>query len=97
MAPPTGRQKFAIKHNSTATRVFMELSRDDLCRLRPGKWLNDEIINAAGNMINSDSSERFIVLSSFFMSKLSTEGYKGVSKWLSKVFDPPLVFCPNDS
>ncbi|KAL0950859.1 hypothetical protein HGRIS_007618 [Hohenbuehelia grisea] len=77
-----------------------QVSHDDIARLQPGKWLNDEIINFYGAMIlgRSDASKenpgkgakqpwRTHYFSSFFWPKLIGEGYeKGrLAKWTKKV------------
>jgi sentrin-specific protease 1 len=84
-----------------------QVSDQDISRLHPGQWLNDEIINFYGAMIlgRSEGSKEnpapqangkklpkkillnVYYLSSFFWSKLSTDGYeKGrLAKWTKKV------------
>ena len=74
-----------------------QVTDQDIARLRPGQWLNDEIINFYGQMIMCRAEEgkenrREGVLdvhyfSTFFWTKLKTEGYeKGrLAKWTKKV------------
>ncbi|EAU93455.2 sentrin-specific protease [Coprinopsis cinerea okayama7 len=81
----------------------------DLRRLNPGQWLNDEVINFYGAMINQRAEngkakvKRGKVLnayyfSTFFWTKLTKEGYeKGrLAKWTKKVdiFSKDIVLIP---
>jgi sentrin-specific protease 1 len=76
-----------------------QISDQDLCRLQPKQWLNDEIINFYGAMILARSENRketcpkkapgllnIHYFSTFFWTKLK-EGYeKGrLAKWTKKV------------
>lgn len=76
--------------------VREQVSDKDLLRLRPGSWLNDEIINFYGQMImcraeegKENRKELWDVhyFSTFFWTKLKNEGYeKGrLAKWTKKV------------
>lgn len=77
--------------------VREQVSDKDLLRLRPGSWLNDEVINFYGQMIMSragegkeNSREGLLdvhYFSTFFWTKLKNEGYeKGrLAKWTKKV------------
>lgn len=77
-----------------------QVSNNDLSRLRPGQWLNDEIVNFYGAMIhgiaeatkeNAPAGAKKPVdvhyFSSFFWAKLIKDGYqKGrLGKWTKKV------------
>lgn len=74
-----------------------QVSDKDLARLRPGQWLNDEVINFYGQMIMCRAEEGkenrreglwdAHYFSTFFWSKLKNEGYeKGrLAKWTKKV------------
>ncbi|KZP18038.1 cysteine proteinase, partial [Athelia psychrophila] len=63
----------------------VRLTRNDLERFGPGQWLNDEIINAYGQLLDAHTPGDVMFLSSFFMNKLYHDGYNGVSKWLKGV------------
>lgn len=71
--------------------VREQVTDKDLQRLRPGQWLNDEIINFYGQMVLSRSEEaagkankenqngkllNVHYFSTFFWSKLTGEGYE---------------------
>ena len=76
-----------------------QVSHDDIARLQPFQWLNDEVINFYGRMILLRANESKIIPStgkqplnahyftSFFWSKLKAEGYEKarLSKWTKKV------------
>jgi len=85
-----------------------QVSDSDLSRLRPGQWLNDEIINFYGAMIlarseaskenHSKSKKKPLdvhYFSSFFWSKLTQDGYeKGrLGKWTKKVNFHQVTYC----
>ncbi|EKM49025.1 uncharacterized protein PHACADRAFT_107697 [Phanerochaete carnosa HHB-10118-sp] len=88
--------------------VREQVSEKDLQRLRPGQWLNDEIINFYGQMITCRSEEskenqredllNVHYFSTFFWSKLRNEGYeKGrLAKWTKKfdLFSKDIVLIP---
>jgi sentrin-specific protease 1 len=77
--------------------VREQVSDRDLLRLRPGQWLNDEVINFYGQLIMSRAEESkenrkdglwdVHYFSTFFWTKLKNEGYeKGrLAKWTKKV------------
>lgn len=92
------------KHGVISKCAREQVSDRDLVRLKPGSWLNDEIINFYGQMIlsrseaasskankeNKKGNTKFLdvhYFSTFFWSKLSSEGYeKGrLAKWTKKV------------
>ncbi|KAJ7579928.1 cysteine proteinase [Mycena floridula] len=77
-----------------------QVGDSDLKRLRPGQWLNDEIINFYGAMILGRSEDQMagkenggnkglnvFYFTTFFWSKLEKDGYdKGrLAKWTKKV------------
>lgn len=67
-------------------RTTPRLSRQDIHRLiEPGEWLNDEIVNAYGQLLDAHSNSDVFFLSSFFMHRLHRDGYAGISKWLKGV------------
>ena len=74
-----------------------QVSDTDMQRLRPGEWLNDEIINFYGAMLLGRSEKdkennggRFLnvhYFSTFFWAKLEKDGYEKarLAKWTKKV------------
>ena len=69
------------------------VSNDSLRRLRPGTWLNDELINAYVSLVNTrlraqKSGPRMLCLNSFFMTKLEADqnqgiySFKKLQKWI---------------
>lgn len=103
LSPEDEAKVNALLHQQGATyKVAREnVTNDDLCRLKPRQWLNDEIINFYGALIlarsegckenpgNGRGTKPLNVhyFSTFFWSKLRTEGYdKGrLAKWTKKV------------
>jgi sentrin-specific protease 1 len=78
-----------------------QVAGEDIARLRPCEWLNDEIINFYGAMIlqrSEDSKEngykgrspilKVHYFSTFFWPKLKDEGYERgrLAKWTKKVW-----------
>ena len=64
--------------------------KKDIHTLRPGEWLNDEVINFYGNLILARSKEsttlpKIHVFSTFFYKTLSEQGYDKVRRWTKKV------------
>lgn len=64
--------------------------KKDIQTLRPGEWLNDEVINFYGNLIMARSKEsttlpKVHVFSTFFYKTLSENGYDKVRRWTKKV------------
>ena len=76
-----------------------EVPSKSLQRLRVGQWLNDDVINFYGTMIQQRSEAGIAeatkgtwnvhFMNSFFYTKLSTQGYvKGsLRRWTKKVSD----------
>ncbi|TFK20152.1 cysteine proteinase [Coprinopsis marcescibilis] len=86
-----------------------QVTNSDIRRLLPRSWLNDEIINFYGAMLNERSDKRdakdprskllnAYYLSTFFWAKLVKDGYeKGrLSKWTKKVdiFSKDVILIP---
>ncbi|KAH8100526.1 cysteine proteinase [Cristinia sonorae] len=87
-----------------------QVGEQDLSRLRPGQWLNDEIINFYGALIQQSSEEnkendvagmkrpKVHQFSTFFWSKLKSSGYeKGrLAKWTKSfdIFQKDIVLIP---
>lgn len=72
-------------HPITRGNAAVEMLKDDFSRLRPGVWVNDEIMNAFYALLDKETSNNIFPMSSFFMSKLARAGYAGVNKWLKGV------------
>ncbi|KAF9183152.1 SUMO1 sentrin specific peptidase 1 [Haplosporangium sp. Z 767] len=75
--------------------------KKDIHTLRPGEWLNDEVINFYGNLIMARSKEmtslpKVHVFSTFFYKTLSENGYDKVRRWTKKVklFEMDYVLIP---
>ena len=69
------------------------VSNESLRRLRPGTWLNDELINAYVSLVNTrlrlqNNGPRMLCLNSFFMTKLEedidqdTYSFIKLQKWI---------------
>ncbi|KAF9392645.1 SUMO1 sentrin specific peptidase 1 [Podila verticillata] len=68
----------------------VSIMKKDIHTLRPGEWLNDEVINFYGQLImarNKESTElpKVHVFSTFFYKTLSESGYDKVRRWTKKV------------
>ncbi|KAG0224915.1 SUMO1 sentrin specific peptidase 1 [Mortierella sp. GBA43] len=79
----------------------VSLLKKDIHTLRPGAWLNDEVINFYGNLIMARSKEssslpKVHVFSTFFYKTLSENGYDKVRRWTKKVkiFEMDYVLLP---
>ncbi|KAG0206294.1 SUMO1 sentrin specific peptidase 1 [Mortierella sp. GBA30] len=75
--------------------------KKDIHTLRPGEWLNDEVINFYGNLILARSKEsntlpKIHVFSTFFYKTLSEQGYDKVRRWTKKIkiFELDYVLIP---
>lgn len=86
-----------------ASMTGAQVEAHDMAKLRPGKWLNDEVINFYGQLLMQRSSKaeasdcwRIHVFSSFFWQNLTTRGYAGVRRWSRRVdlFTKDLVLLP---
>ena len=71
-----------------------EVSNESLRTLRPGSWLNDEIITAYVSLINQRLAKKMhqktLCLNSYFMAKLeseisnSTYKFTRLEKWINR-------------
>ena len=86
-----------------ASMTGAQVEAHDMAKLRPGKWLNDEVINFYGQLLMQRSSQaeasdcwRIHVFSSFFWQNLTTRGYAGVRRWSRRVdlFTKDLILLP---
>lgn len=59
----------------------------DLLKLKPGEWVNDEIVNFIGTLACSASDGKVAFLNSHFYPKYTDpkKGIEGVYKWSKKV------------
>ncbi|KAH9821697.1 hypothetical protein DFH28DRAFT_923187 [Melampsora americana] len=102
-------QTQVVEQISNKSRAMNELpgascTVKDLSRLEPKRWLNDELINFYGIMINLRSqkdhpSPKFYdvhCFSSFFMTRLDLDGYQAVRRWTKKfnLFEKDLIIFP---
>jgi sentrin-specific protease 1 len=68
-----------------------EVTAASIRRLKPNTWLDDEIMNAYGGLIQQraeadDSLPSLHYLNSFFYQKMTTTGYnKMLARWTKKV------------
>jgi sentrin-specific protease 1 len=89
-----------LKKSGVIAKVAREtVSSSDIARLRPGQWLNDEIINFYGALITARAEEKdkkeslrgkplsVHCFSTFFWPKLCDDGYEQgrLAKWTKKV------------
>ncbi|KAF9381077.1 SUMO1 sentrin specific peptidase 1 [Mortierella sp. AD011] len=79
----------------------VSILKKDIHTLRPGQWLNDEVINFYGNLIMSRSKDsttlpKVHIFSTFFYKTLSENGYDKVRRWTKKVkiFEMDYVLMP---
>jgi Ulp1 family protease len=89
----TSASQLGVFLNSTSPVTLgaskISLRPVDIQRLRPTKWLNDEIINAYQELLQKKAIEDstkltplVVIMSSFFMKKLAG-GYSQVARWFS--------------
>lgn len=90
----TSNQLIISKHNR-------QIMSEDIHRLRNGQWLNDELINFYGFMIDARSKHspdlpKIHFFNSFFYQSLKTNGYAKVRRWTKKfdLFELDLVIFP---
>ncbi|KAF9435855.1 SUMO1 sentrin specific peptidase 1 [Entomortierella beljakovae] len=94
--PLTAEEESAVNEaladgNGVVSEGFnVSILKKDIHTLRPGQWLNDEVINFYGNLImarNKESSElpKIHIFSTFFYKTLSESGYEKVRRWTKKI------------
>lgn len=76
----------------------------DIQTLRPGHWINDNIVDFYFNLIQQRSVQsngvlpKTVVFSTHFFSSLQKSGYKGVAKWAERrgvdVTKPDFILVP---
>lgn len=73
----------------------VDLKRSDVRRLRPGQWLNDEIINFYMNLLLEVANCKVHFFNTFWYPLLSSGGYNRVKSWTRRVdlftFDKVIV------
>lgn len=91
-------QQFLRSSNFVSKCAREQVASGDIRRLLPAQWLNDEVINFYGAMLNERAENpkakvkrgqvmKAYYFSSFFWAKLTKDGYeKGrLAKWTKKV------------
>ncbi|KAI9249635.1 hypothetical protein BY458DRAFT_525396 [Sporodiniella umbellata] len=78
-----------------------EVSYQDIQKLSPGVWLNDELINYHFELLSSRASEdtslpSLYCFNSFFCSTLREQGYAKIKRWTKRVdiFSKDLILVP---
>ncbi|KAI8911836.1 hypothetical protein EDD86DRAFT_264628 [Gorgonomyces haynaldii] len=85
MAPGPEREKLVSAFN-------VDICKHDIWTLKPGCWLNDEIINFYGELIRKryldqpDKYPKVWVFNTFFYGRLQ-QGYSNVRRWTKKAND----------
>jgi len=85
--------------NSTVADAFrIELKFVDLATLRPGKWLNDNVIDMFLAMVTAKNPDKLFAFTTHFFTRLDEDGYSAVRRWAIRkklnVFKPDFVFVP---
>lgn len=86
-------QDHRLERNKRYIEKFrIPIGTSDLFRVRPGLWLNDEVINFYMNMIvdrskkeHPNEPQKILVHNTFFFPQLSKGGYKSVSRWAKRL------------
>ena len=86
-------------HEVLIDKFKIDMTRTKISCLKPGTWLNDEVINFYGEMMMQEGGSVHS-FSTFFMIRLyENENYtfKNVAKWTKKVdiFRQKIVFIPH--
>lgn len=73
-----------------ADKFNIEITRSDICRLKPCVWLNDEVSNFFFNLLAERSDKdkslpKIRVFNTFFYQLLSKGGHQRVAKWTKDV------------
>lgn len=73
-----------------ASKGAAEVSATSLSRLKPGQWLNDEVVNFYAELINARAKatgEAVHCMNSYFYQKLSEDGYEraNLKRWTKRV------------
>ncbi|XP_035279590.1 sentrin-specific protease 5-like isoform X1 [Anguilla anguilla] len=72
------------------------LTLEDLSTLDNQNWVNDQVINMYGELIEEAVNHKVHFFNSFFHRQLVTKGYEGVKRWTKKVdlFTKKLLLIP---
>jgi hypothetical protein len=70
---------------STQFNRALDISIEDFVRLRPTKWLNEEIINAYFALIHAETPVTVLHTNSWFIADLHEKGYTKVNKRIKAV------------
>ena len=76
-----GKRAFLEKELPLKTVLKLSFERSDLACLRPGNWLNDQILNSYITLMASQCSENIGYTNSFFLPKLERDGCAEASCW----------------
>ncbi|CAG8450976.1 5271_t:CDS:10 [Paraglomus occultum] len=96
------RSSAAVKGGIIARIEKYEITLHDFDTLRPGQWLNDEVINAYLQMLlnraKRETRRKVHIFNTFFYTTLATKGYDGVKRWARRakidVFEQDLILIP---
>ncbi|KAF9978442.1 SUMO1 sentrin specific peptidase 1 [Actinomortierella ambigua] len=83
------QQTLSDGYGSVIEGFNVTITKNDIRTLRPGEWLNDEVINFYGQLIMARSNAssalpKVHVFSTFFYKTLSENGYDKVRRWTKK-------------
>ncbi|KAG0245484.1 SUMO1 sentrin specific peptidase 1 [Actinomortierella wolfii] len=94
-------QALSDGYGPVAEGFNVTITKNDIRTLRPGEWLNDEVINFYGNLIMARSNAsntlpKVHVFSTFFYKTLSENGYDKVRRWTKKtnIFEKDYILIP---
>jgi sentrin-specific protease 1 len=79
------------KKGSVSSFKGIVVSETDIKRLEPGNWLNDELINFYGSLVQSradrEGALKIHYFNSYFWDNLNKKGYEGanLANWTKKV------------
>jgi hypothetical protein len=80
-----GLQTIHLKIPKTLRHAAVQMKRDDFRKLRPSVWLNDEVVNAYVALLDANTPDHVLFVSSFFITQLHSSGYRKVARFLKGV------------
>ena len=90
-----------LDSSSGIANSLVQLSREDLKRLKPGQWLNDEVINSWFRLLKAQHNSKQLFFNTFFFTQLIGGGtneynYDIVKRWTKDIdiFALDRVFVP---
>lgn len=95
----TVNQIFSDRNSSrkVISKFQIDVTIKDLQTLRPGKWLNDVVIDFYLSLV-SDINPKYFSWTSHFFTTLQDRGYAGVKRWGKRrklnLFEKDIVFIP---